>query len=97
MGGRGREMRSSPTALRARGGRTIGMCSLDARNRGSISLPLKMGLRIRLTRAVEDHSGPPTKVFSIFPTSLKRGVAKAALYCARLFHPPTHWYAGTCP
>jgi hypothetical protein len=38
----------------ARGTRTIGMCSLDARNRGSTRRPLKMKWGIGKTRAVID-------------------------------------------
>jgi hypothetical protein len=55
----------------ARGTRTIGMCSFDARNRGSTRLPLKMKYEIERLRAVEDQSGPiPEKRMSEFGREL---------------------------
>src|SRR5262249_47035075 len=42
----------------ARGTRTIGMCSFDARNRGSTRLPLKINWRTGGTCEMEDQSAP---------------------------------------
>jgi hypothetical protein len=51
-----KRMGRAPGRPTARGTRTIGMCSFDARNRGSTRLPLKMSGGIGVTRAVEDQS-----------------------------------------
>jgi len=53
--------RGSLAVLLARGTRTIGMGSFDARNRGTTRLPLKVKWGIGTTRAVEDRSVPIPK------------------------------------
>jgi hypothetical protein len=51
-----RSREEAPTILLARRTRTIGMCSFDARTRGSTRLPLRMKQGIEMTHAVEDQS-----------------------------------------
>ncbi len=51
-------MEGQPSRPPARGTRTLGRCSFDARNRGSTRPPLKCIGGLERTRAVEDQSAP---------------------------------------
>jgi hypothetical protein len=63
---------------------------------------------VNSAKEADQHAGPSREDFVDFPLrpsnehflilhiSLFRGAAEAALDCAQLSHPPTHWHAETC-